>query len=238
MPFAVMTEASQQEAPPEGLKRLTAFAVLSALFVALSLCTPAREWFRVARIEQLAESMGLWGPVLIVALGTFSPLLFLPRWPIAVVCGLIYGAVWGTVLANAASTLGALLHYGLSRSLLAPFSQRWLARLRPDFREIPPDKAFLALLFLRAFPLSNFVATNILAGSLGIPFRTYLAATFLGMIPSTLMYAAWGKVLKQPTAGFYVIALLSLVFIVIGTVIAQKRFLPWLKGLGGKARPQ
>lgn len=217
------------EAPPGGVKRLLTFFILSGLFLLLSLATPVREWFRVERIEQVAEALGWFGPLLIVALGVVTPLFFMPRWPIAVVSGLVYGAAWGTVLANVASTLGAMLHYLLARSMLAPAARRMLAHSRWIGAEIPPQKAFLALFFLRAFPLSNFVATNLLAGALRIRWTTYLAASFLGMIPSTLMYAAWGKVLKKPTAAFYVVALLSLLFIAAGTIVARRRFLPWLR---------
>ena len=223
-------------------KRLLAFFALSTVFLALSLATPAREWFHVDRIERLAEAMGVWGPVAIAALAILSPLLFLPRWPIAVVCGLLYGAVWGTALANGASTLGALLHYFLARGMLAPTARRLIARRQWAVQALPPQHAFLALFFLRAFPLSNFVATNLIAGALRIPWGTYVAASFLGMIPSTLMYAAWGKTLKRPEAGFYAVALVSLLFIAAGTLAARRRFGPWLQRLreppaGGQAAP-
>lgn len=224
-----------------GMKRLTAFVVLSCVFLALSFFTPAREWFHVDRISRFSASLGAWGPVLLLAAGALTPLLFLPRWPIAFVCGLLYGTVWGSVLANVASTIGALVNYAMSRGLLAPVSARILKRRAASLLDIPREKAFLALLFLRAFPLSNFVATNILAGTLRIPVRTYLAATFLGMIPSTLMYAAWGKLMKKPSAGFYALAILTLVFIIGGTIFAQKRFLPWIRrrrdGTAGASEP-
>lgn len=212
-----------------GVKRLAAFIVLSLVFLALSLLTPAREWFHMDRIGRWSSSLGAWGPVILLAAGALTPLLFIPRWPIAFVAGLLYGTLWGSLLANVASTIGALTNYAMSRGLLAPFSARILRRRAASLLEIPAEKSFLALLFLRAFPLSNFVATNILAGTLRIPLRTYVSATFLGMIPSTLMYAAWGKVMKKPSAGFYAVALLTLLFIVGGTVFAQKRFVPWLR---------
>ncbi len=194
-----------------------------------------RAWFSVERIEALSQQLGAWGPALILALGAFTPLIFLPRWPLAVVSGMLYGVWIGTLLANVASLLGAALHYALARSLLGPLGARLLRRRRTaEPVVIPRDHAFLALFFLRAFPLSNFVATNLLAGSLRIPSRTYLVASFLGMIPSSLMYAAWGKLVKQPSAGFYTVAALSLAFILVGTVLAQRKFLPWLRRLRGR----
>ncbi len=197
----------------------------------MSLFTPARRLFSVEQIGAWSRALGAWGPLLLFLLGLLTPLLLLPRWPIAFVAGLLYGISGGAVLANVASTAGAWLHFLVARSLLAPASARLLRRYGMDRLEIPRERVFLALFFLRAFPLSSFVATNLLAGSLRVPLRTYLAATFVGMIPSTLMYAAWGKMVKRPSPAFFAVAVLTLLFLVGGTIAAQRRFLPWLRGL-------
>ncbi len=229
-------ESTAREVPPpsSGLRGVGAFIGLSVVFLAVSLLTPAREWFHMDRIAAWSASLGAWGPAVIVLLGLVTPVLFIPRWPIAFAAGLLYGTLWGTVLANVASCLGAILHYALSRSLLAPWCRRLLERRRSGLLDIPRDRTFLALFLFRAFPLSNFVATNILAGTLGIPLRTYAAASFLGMIPSSLMYAAWGKLMKKPSPEFYAVAVLSLVFIVGGTLLARRHLGRWMHGAAAR----
>ena len=157
------------------------------------MCKPLREFLSLHHIEQLVSDLGCWGPAVIVAAGILTPVLFLPRWPLCFACGLLYGVVWGTLLPTVASLLGAWLQYALARNLLAHFTQRWLSRFRLAHAVIPPNRTFVALVLLRAFPLSNFSAVNLLAGAMRIPSRTYLVASFLGMLPSSLMYAAWGK---------------------------------------------
>ena len=89
-----------------------------------------------------------------------------------------------------------------------------------------PHRAFLALFLLRAFPLSNFTATNILAGALGMRGRVYLPATFLGMIPSTLFYACCGKLVRKPSLEFYLLLGVLFLVILLGTLLARRRFLP------------
>lgn len=225
-----MDEAPQTDEAAErraAMKRLAVFFGLSLLFVGLSLLTPAREWFSVERLSELSRRLGYWGPVLILVVGIITPVLFLPRWPVAFVCGMLYGLVWGSALANVASLLGAWLHFVLSKSLLAPMSARLLRRRNGDRLTIPRRHAFAGLFFLRAFPLSNFVATNLLAGSLRIPTGTYLSATFLGMIPSTLMYAAWGKLMKQPSKGFYWLIAAVMLVLIVGTGLARKKLGTW-----------
>lgn len=216
-------------APDPAEKRATRLKLLALAVVALGLLSlgflpGVRELFKPEKIEQVVASLGIWGPGVIFALGVFTPLLFLPRWPIAVVSGLLYGVVWGTVLANTSSVLGALLHYAAARSTLGGPVHRWIERKRGSAHvPWPASKSFTAIFFLRAFPLSSFVATNILAGSLKIPWRIYLMASFLGMLPTTLMYTSCGKAVKNPGAGIYAVALASLVFLVAGTLWMQRR---------------
>ena len=195
-------------APDPAEKRATRLKLLALAVVALGLLSlgflpGVRELFKPEKIEQVVASLGIWGPGVIVALGVFTPLLFLPRWPIA---------------------LGALLHYAAARSTLGGPVHRWIERKRGSAHvPWPASKSFTAIFFLRAFPLSSFVATNILAGSLKIPWRIYLMASFLGMLPTTLMYTSCGKAVKNPGAGIYAVALASLVFLVAGTLWMQRR---------------
>ena len=220
-----------------GFRELLLFLLLAVALVLVSRFTPAGQFFGVDNISRLATKLGFWGAYIIILAGILSPLLFLPRWPIAFVAGLLYGVAGGTLLATAASTLGAILHFVLAKSLLSPLSDRLRKRYAIAAAPIPREKAFLVLLFLRAFPLSNFVATNLLAGAMKIHFGAYVAASFIGMIPSTIMYAAWGKLLKQPSASFGALAMASVLFIVIGTLVARKHFYPWLKSLREEAEP-
>lgn len=231
------TRTGTPPAASRDIRRVAGFVVLSLILVGVSLLTPVRAWADIDRISAWTGSLGTRGPVAILLLGLFTPLFFIPRWPIAFASGLLYGTLWGTVLANVASCLGAVLHYAMSRSLLAPWCRRLLEKRRSGLLDIPRERAFLALFLLRAFPLSNFVATNILAGTLRIPFRTYLGATFLGMIPSSLMYAAWGKLMKKPSPEFYAIAVASLVFIVAGALLAGRHPGRWTRGRGHAAGP-
>jgi uncharacterized membrane protein YdjX (TVP38/TMEM64 family) len=208
------------------------FIALVVIAICVLLFTDAREFFQKERLLKVAQDLGWYGPLIIVGISLVAPLLFLPRAPVAFVSGFLYGIAWGTLLANVASTFGAILNFWLARNLLSPMSDRLRARRAATAQEIKPRHAFWALIFLRAFPFSNFVATNLMAGALKIPFRTYIMATFIGMIPSSIMYAAWGKFAKEPNASFGAVAAGTVVFIVVGTILAKKYLMPWLRSLG------
>ena len=206
------------------LRKLLVFVLLSVVFVAIGTYPPLRAHLRPEALDRTIEGLGWLGPVLLALIGALSPLLMLPRWPVAVVSGMVYGVFWGTCLANTASLVGAWLQYGMSRWMLAHMAARWLAGNRWRHLLESQKGVFLFLFLFRTFPLSNFVATNLLCGSLRIPARTYLLASLFGMIPSTILYASWGALALEPSGGFMFLAFFSLAFIVLGTLFA-KRFL-------------
>lgn len=211
------------------LRRLGLFLLVAVVGGVVSHYTRVGEMLTAGSITEFADRLGQRGLLFIFLAGAFTPLLFLPRWPIAFLAGLLYGVVWGTLLATVASGVGAWLHFALSRTLLAPASDRLRRRYGLEHLTIPKDRQFLVLFVLRAFPLSNFVATNLIAGALKLSRSRFIAASLLGMIPSSLMYASWGKLMKKPDAHFYWLAALVLVLMVGGAVAAQKYVRPWFQ---------
>lgn len=226
-PFMNPDQEPAKPLPGKGhaLRGLFIFLALALIGLAVGYFTPLRDYLDTESIRQLADRLGYWGPVVLLVIGTLAPVLFLPRWPVCFLAGLLYGVVWGSLLANVAGVLGAGLHFLVARRLLADSSKRVLNTWSLDPDRIPGDKAFLVIFLLRAFPLSNSAATNVLAGALKISWVSYLAATFLGMIPSTVMYASWGKLMKRPGPEFYYLAVALVGFIVLGAYLAR-RFLP------------
>ena len=224
-----MPSGSTRSETFRALRKLAVFLVVAVAGVVVSRATHAGNYLSVESITELATRLGPRGPLFILLAGALTPLLFLPRWPLAFLAGLLYGVIWGTLLAVVASTVGAWLNFLLSRTLLAPLSDRLRQRYGLKHLNVPKDKQFMVLFVLRAFPLSSFVVTNLLAGALKLSRSSYILATFLGMIPSTVLYAAWGKLMKKPEPQFYVFAVLALVLLVAGAVAAQRYLQPLLR---------
>ena len=128
-------------------------------------------------------------------------------------------------------SLGAWLNYALSRTLLAPVTERLKKKYRLERLHVPHEREFLFIFLMRAFPLSNFVMTNLIAGALKMRPLRYVIASFLGMIPSSLMYAAGGKLVKKPETHYYYVAFGIMVAFVAAAVVAQRFVRPWLNPL-------
>lgn len=115
------------------------------------------------------------------------------------IAGFLFGPWIGGLATAISATLGSLGYYYAARSALGdslrrkayadPRSRRWREGLEKD--------AFWYLLGLRVPPVMLFVAISALSGLAAVPVRAYIAATFLGVLPSATVYAAIGSGLSR-----------------------------------------
>jgi uncharacterized membrane protein YdjX (TVP38/TMEM64 family) len=106
--------------------------------------------------------------------------------------GYLFGVLWGAALSAAGATIGAALLFLVTRLALGDLLRRragpFLARMSDGFRR----DAFHYLLFLRLVPAFPFWAVNLAPALLGMRFAPFVAATALGIIPGSAVYAAFG----------------------------------------------
>lgn len=131
-----------------------------------------------------------------LAMGTLYALVVLFSLPIAAfltpAIGFLLGTVMATVVVVTGATVGATVLFLLARTA---FGERWrqsvqktLSRFDSGFRE----NAFQYLLVLRLMPVVPFFILNILPAFAGVSLRSYVAATFLGIIPGCIVYSSIG----------------------------------------------
>jgi uncharacterized membrane protein YdjX (TVP38/TMEM64 family) len=110
--------------------------------------------------------------------------------------GFFFGPWLGATYALIGSTLGATAVFLAARvglyGLAACAGQR-VQRFEARFRE----DAFNYLLCLRLVPIVPFWLVNLIAGVAGMRLPSYIAATFIGMVPGAIVYASVGNSLGQ-----------------------------------------
>jgi uncharacterized membrane protein YdjX (TVP38/TMEM64 family) len=106
--------------------------------------------------------------------------------------GYVFGTVAGAVLAAAGAATAAALVFVVGRPLLAGIVRRRLGhRLAAIEREVAAG-AFNYLLALRILPVIPAWLVNLLPLAFPIPVRTVVLATFLGLLPISLIFASLG----------------------------------------------
>lgn len=107
--------------------------------------------------------------------------------------GFLFGVFWGIVYVIIAATSGAtILYFAVRTSLgnwLAKSASQWTERMRAGFQ----DNAFSYLLTLRLIPIVPFWVVNIIPGLLGVKPKTFILATFIGIIPGTAVFVILGS---------------------------------------------
>jgi uncharacterized membrane protein YdjX (TVP38/TMEM64 family) len=108
-----------------------------------------------------------------------------------IVAGFLFGTWLGLASALIGATIGATALFFAARAGLAGLAGRGGPRLRRLERGFRADAANY-LLVLRLVPIFPFWLINLVAGMAGMRPRTFVLATFFGMIPACFVYAGIG----------------------------------------------
>jgi uncharacterized membrane protein YdjX (TVP38/TMEM64 family) len=109
--------------------------------------------------------------------------------------GFLFGPWVGSAAAVVGMTLGAIVMFLIARSALGEILRRrtkaggLIEKIQIGVRA----NAFSYLLVLRLIPAVPFWLCNIAAGFVPMPMKTYVVATVLGIIPSTVIYSSIGS---------------------------------------------
>lgn len=107
--------------------------------------------------------------------------------------GFLFGTALGTVYVNLGATSGAALAFLVARYLFRDaVARRFGARLEAIQGGFSRN-AFNYLLTLRLIPLFPFFLVNLASGLTRIRLSTYTAATAIGIIPASIVYANAGS---------------------------------------------
>jgi len=178
-------------------------AIVIALFLAMRFL-PVQEWLR--RFNSWVAEMGTTGILIFIGVYALATVLLAPGSILTIGAGFAFGLSKGFLAVSAGSTLGAALAFLVAR-FIAREKVEATAKGNEKFREI--DKAIgkqgAKLIFLlRLSPLIPFNLSNYFYGLTGVKFWPYVLASWIGMMPGTLLYVyigVAGKAAVSATAG-------------------------------------
>lgn len=166
-------------------------AAVIGLFV-LSRVLPVREWLEV--FNEWVGGLGPLGLVVFVGVYALATVLLLPGAILTIGAGFVFGLGWGFVAVSAGSTVGASLAFLIGR-FLAREKIEAATRDKPKFRSVDQAigrKGARLILLLRLSPLIPFNLSNYFYGLTAVRFWPYVLASWVGMMPGTLLYVYFG----------------------------------------------
>ncbi len=148
--------------------------------------------------------------------------------------GFLFGSLIGTLYVNVGATTGATLAFLAARYILRDWVEKKFGdRLEPIQTGFAKN-AFSYLVTLRLIPLFPFFLVNLVSGLTRVTLGTYVAATALGIIPGSFVFAYAGRQLgtinslgeiasPRVLLAFTLLGLLALVPIVYRKLTTGKR---------------
>ena len=189
----------------------------------------------VAGLRDYIVSFGLWAPVVSCLLMVLQALAApIPSFLITFANGLAFGVFWGWMLSLFGHVLAAAVCFGLSRALgRVPVealvgkaglesADRWFARW-----------GAYAVFAGRLVPGVAFDAVSYAAGLTRMRFRSFVAATALGVFPQTFLYSYLGRRAPQ-YAGLFLVTSALVIFGAVAYALLRRR--RERRGVGRAAR--
>jgi uncharacterized membrane protein YdjX (TVP38/TMEM64 family) len=142
------------------------------------------------------QGLGGWGPALFVLLYVLATVLFLPGAILTLGAGAAFGVVRGVAVVSVAATLGATAAFLVGRYV----ARDWVsARIegRATFRaldEAVAREGWKIVGLMRLSPVVPFNFLNYAFGVTQVSLRDYVLASWVGMLPGTVMYVYLGSV--------------------------------------------
>jgi uncharacterized membrane protein YdjX (TVP38/TMEM64 family) len=161
----------------------------------------------VTRFLRWVDGLGAWGPGLVAAAYVPATVFFVPGSLLTLGAGALFGVLVGTVVVSLGSTLGSTAAFVVGRFL----ARDWVAsRVAGNARFAALDAAvgrqgFKIVLLTRLSPVFPYNMLGYMYGITDVKLRDYVLASWIGMLPGTVLYvylgALAGTVAKVATGG-------------------------------------
>ena len=177
--------------------RVAVVALLLAAVVAVAVGWPLGPWITgaAAWAEGHREAAG----ALFVAVYVLAAVLVVPGSILTLAAGYLFGVPLGVALTSAGSVLGAAAAFVVGRFV----ARDWVAQrvaTWPRFRALDAamrHDGFAIVLLARLSPLIPYNLLNYGLSVTAARFRDYVLATWIGMLPVTVLYVYTGSLAKS-----------------------------------------
>lgn len=175
--------------------------VLILLLLGLALYFDLPHYLSWSAFQQYHAQMKIWSKenlvlsmVVYMAIYSISVAISIPGAVIlTLIGGFLFGPVIGSVLVVVSATVGALMLFFAVKYWLGDWASKqargWVKTMQKGFAE----NALSYLLILRLIPLFPFWVVNIVPAILNIDAKIFTIATFIGIIPGTLVFVTLGN---------------------------------------------
>jgi uncharacterized membrane protein YdjX (TVP38/TMEM64 family) len=141
------------------------------------------------------SSLGIWGVFAFISIYAIATVLFIPGSLLTLGAGVLFGVVFGSIYVSLGSIIGATLAFLIGRY----FAKDWVDKkleTQPKFKAVDraiSKEGWKIVGLLRLAPIFPFILLNYGLGVTQVSLKDYFFASWIGMIPGTIMYVYLGS---------------------------------------------
>jgi uncharacterized membrane protein YdjX (TVP38/TMEM64 family) len=178
---------------------------LAAVILVLTVVAYRLGWFDLRHATTMIEGIqqgrnSASVAVIFFVLFAVTTAVGFPALPFTVAGGAIFGHLLGSLLSWSAAVVGTMLGYALARSVGREAARRWMTN-RAVGEALTQSTSFVTLLRLRLIPVIPLSVVNFAAGLARTRFGVYVAATAIGILPATVVFAYFADSLVRGLQG-------------------------------------
>lgn len=180
-----------------------AVAVFALIVVANSLGITAKINNLLQNAIEWVDQLGTIGFLVFIAIYILATVFLLSGAVLTLGAGTIFGVVKGSILVSVASTLAATVAFLIGRY----FARGWVAKQienQPKFKAIDSatgKEGWKIVGLTRLSPIFPFVFLNYAFSLTQVTLKDYMLASWIGMMPGTVMYVYLGSIGKAASGG-------------------------------------
>ncbi|MBN8421769.1 MAG: TVP38/TMEM64 family protein [Verrucomicrobia bacterium] len=191
--------ATSQKSPSRG--KIAAVIGFILLIIAAFVLGDPKAWLNTAITE--VEKLGPWGPVVFIVCYIIATVLMVPGSALTLAAGTLFGVVYGTGIASIAATSGAAAAFLVGRFLARDAVAAKIAR-NASFAALDRamgDEGWKIVALARLSPIFPFTLLNYAFGLTKVKFLHYVLASWVAMLPGTLLYVYLGSLARSGVKG-------------------------------------
>lgn len=198
--------------------------VLWAILIAATAYTLFTYRITPEMLQGYFREVGPWASLVYVVAYALRPIILFPTSIMTPLAALLFGPVLGWIYAYIGETFSATIAFFIAKYFRGSFikssqtSHGFLAFLE-KYQAKLEERGFETVLFLRLVPLFPFDFVNYACGLSRIPYRTYIVATMVGILPGLTAYIFLGSSLMNP----WLLIPTALMFIVLSLLARYMR---------------
>lgn len=200
------------------------------LIIILVVSILSYKYINLQVLEKYIADFGIAAPIIYIISFIILPIFFFPVPVLALVAGILFGVVNGSIYTIIGALINSAIMYYLSLFFTSNIKNKINSKIKNDKIKnamLGNNQKSLFILFfvLRLIPLVSYNIVNYISGLTKIKISTYLISTFLGITPGTIVFLNAGSKLKDVNSIEFLYAIIFLIALIILSIALLKFYI-------------